>query len=116
MSRTRQQIVFRIQELTPSPGNQNSDRDSKATPDTNKRTACNTAAATHQPSAPLLSDLPPSYDVSVQNEIEDALQEICDEPSDNNHGDKPQRCPGETRYRHDMLQAQSLCRVGRVPC
>ena len=89
MSRTRQQIVFRIQELAPSPGNQNSDRDSKAVPDTNKSTACNTTE-THQPSAPLLSDLPPSYDVSVQNEIEDALQEICDEPIDTNHSDRPQ--------------------------
>lgn len=34
------------------------------------------------PSAPPLTEMPPSYENSVQNAIQDALQEICDEPSD----------------------------------
>ena len=80
MSRTRQQIVFRIQELSPNQSN-NSNTKEISKPGEKVQTQCDTNYS-HRPSAPLLSDMPPSYEESVQNEIEDALQEICDEPSD----------------------------------
>ena len=82
MSRTRQQVVFRIQELSSCQSNYFSKKNVENTkPGTTNQTHCNTNSS-HRPSAPPLSDMPPSYEESVQNEIDDALQEICDEPSD----------------------------------
>ena len=85
MSRTRQQIVFRIQELSPSLSNATvQDSFDNSQHGKTAKTPCDTIS-TFQPSAPLSSDLPPSYEDSVQYSIEDTLQEICDEPSDINN-------------------------------
>ena len=82
MSRTRQQVVFRIQELSPSPHIDKKNIDAKNSQHyKNVENPCDTASRM-VPSAPPLSEMPPSYENSVQNAIQDALQEICDEPSD----------------------------------
>ena len=108
MSRTRQQIVFRIQELSPIPSTENlKDASNNSQHRANAKTYCDTTS-TVLPSAPQLSDMPPSYEDSMQNTIQDALQEICDEPSDINdtplvQGNKEERSLVELPSNADIL-------------
>ena len=85
MSRTRQQIVFRIQELVPASHNSNINSNSNQHQNnTSVQITCDTTPSL-KPSAPPLSEMPPSYEEAIQSSIQNALQEICDEPSDINN-------------------------------